>query len=67
MRPSLGPSPPPSTPPGAQHFGPRRRLIGVRSQVIPIARSVLVRLGLIGLVFLLVEIVLPDLLAAVAH
>jgi len=39
----------------------------VRSQVITIARSLLVRLGLIGLVFLLVEIVLPDVLAAVAR
>ena len=44
-----------------------RRLIDVRMQVFPIARSVLIRLGLIGLVFLLVEIVLPDVLAAVAR
>lgn len=44
-----------------------RRLIDVRLQVFPIARSVLIRLGLIGLVFLLVEIVLPDVLAAVAR
>lgn len=51
--------------PASQHFGPPERLNGVRPEVIPVARSILIRLGLIGLVFLLVEIVLPAVLAAV--
>jgi|DewCreStandDraft_2_1066082.scaffolds.fasta_scaffold26013_2 hypothetical protein len=41
--------------------------MAVHPQVTSIARTVLVRLGLIGLVVLLVEIVLPDVLAAVAR